>query len=83
MSYSWYSWKHHMARKIVTNAIFSNTRKACLNWFLEAASTNYTWMYFQNASDVQVMPRKKDTWIKHDNARDFVNEARPFKYVLL
>ena len=38
---TWYSWKRHMARKNVTNAVFSNTRKAGLNWSWKATFANY------------------------------------------
>lgn len=51
---TWYSWKYHMARKNVTYVVFSNTRKANLNWCLKAAYANYisffNYEFFQSSS---------------------------------
>ena len=41
-----------MARKTVTNVIFSNMKKAGLKCSLEVAFANYIWMCLENANNM-------------------------------
>jgi hypothetical protein len=69
---TWYSWKCHMVRKNVMYVIFSNARKAGLNWSLEVAFANYIFFQcssaFHNTRNWVGLEKEDHIWMRRFNA---------------